>query len=83
MHVPSRFIPAYAGNTCSAMYCEPHASGSSPRARGTRAVAPAALVGWRFIPACAGNTKRNIDLESKLAVHPRVRGEHEILDGVT
>ena len=52
--------------------------GSSPPARGTRALARAALHVRRFIPARAGNTilfSRNI---SPVTVHPRPRGEHRI-----
>ena len=51
-------------------------SGSSPHARGTRALQRPAGAGHRFIPACAGNTtgvSSNVELA---AVHPRMRGEH-------
>src|SRR5690606_7876702 len=53
------------------------ACGSSPHARGTRWLALAALLGVRFIPACAGNTLPCLVGSSGLAVHPRMRGEHD------
>ena len=51
--------------------------GSSPHARGTRPPFLAASTSKRFIPACAGNTKQPLELTSKSAVHPRMRGEHQ------
>ena len=50
--------------------------GSSPRARGTQQRHVADHVVRRFIPACAGNTRRRGRSARRLAVHPRVRGEH-------
>ena len=51
--------------------------GSSPPARGTPGDGGAHGHGPRFIPACAGNTLRFSAALSSLAVHPRLRGEHE------
>ncbi len=51
-------------------------TGSSPRARGTRDLLAAAEDAARFIPACAGNTRRRAGVHGRRAVHPRVRGEH-------
>ena len=50
--------------------------GSSPHARGTRGHFNAALVAKRFIPACAGNTRRLSGATATISVHPRMRGEH-------
>ena len=51
-------------------------SGSSPRARGTRVRLGRFGLELRFIPACAGNTKRGSPRRAPTWVHPRVRGEH-------
>ena len=54
-----------------------NSTGSSPHARGTRAITCREPYSGRFIPACAGNTlvrRRSCWL---MAVHPRMRGEHE------
>src|SRR5690606_27639125 len=50
--------------------------GSSPRARGTRALAAGAAAGQRVIPASAGNTRYLETRAGRLSVHPRERGEH-------
>ena len=52
-------------------------TGSSPRARGTRNANRRKVRERRFIPACAGNTMCTPCAGLMLAVHPRVRGEHE------
>ena len=49
--------------------------GSSPRVRGTVAFSVAENGGRRFIPACAGNSRRHFRSWSDAAVHPRVCGE--------
>ena len=50
--------------------------GSSPRARGTRRELVCARDLLRFIPACAGNTRKLSAAPPQCPVHPRVRGEH-------
>ncbi len=55
------------------------AVGSSPRARGTRHRWRPWIRPRRFIPACAGNTRRRTPPTHSRAVHPRVRGEHLML----
>ena len=50
--------------------------GSSPRVRGTRPIPDVPWLPDRFIPACAGNTHLSRWWVLKLAVHPRVCGEH-------
>ncbi len=54
----------------------PEWNGSSPPARGTRHVWHYPLRQRRFIPACAGNTRRVRPQAGPTAVHPRLRGEH-------
>ena len=51
-------------------------SGSSPRVRGTRVKMEELLYEFRFIPACAGNTRECALSTARPAVHPRVCGEH-------
>ena len=49
--------------------------GSSPRVRGTHVRAVARVRGQRFIPACAGNSTREIvELRGATGSSPRVRG---------
>ncbi len=50
--------------------------GSSPRVRGTPTRSRCAHTTRRFIPACAGNTPAEFCASARLAVHPRVCGEH-------
>ena len=50
--------------------------GSSPRARGTHDAFEFGTHSSRFIPACAGNTRRLRVRDAQQPVHPRVRGEH-------
>ena len=53
--------------------------GSSPRARGTRKNRVVARRGPRFIPASAGNTTRPRPAFCARSVHPRERGEHDVV----
>ena len=50
--------------------------GSSPRVRGTPGCPIWQACCCRFIPACAGNTRRALLSNPALTVHPRVCGEH-------
>ena len=52
-------------------------TGSSPRLRGTLALALARLTAERFIPAPAGNTAARPVTAYARAVHPRACGEHQ------
>ena len=77
----SRFIPACAGN---APHTTPEAvtvHGSSPHARGTLGLVTQQSLLVRFIPACAGNASPPPPPASSNAVHPRMRGEREVLFG--
>ena len=71
----SRFIPAYAGNSC--LTSELQSSGSvHPRLRGELAETDDLEEGEsRFIPAYAGNSELADKIGFKPAVHPRLRGE--------
>ena len=51
-------------------------SGSSPRVRGTLTGPRDGRYGYRFIPACAGNTACSGCSPRPMPVHPRVCGEH-------
>ena len=53
----------------------PASPGSSPRVRGTPSGAPRACPSNRFIPACAGNSRRGVRRPRARPVHPRVCGE--------
>jgi len=55
---------------------QPTNVGSSPRARGTPPEITIEHVASRFIPAGAGNTKKNSSSAGHHSVHPRGRGEH-------
>ena len=54
----------------------PRVPGSSPRVRGTPDASGNDIDGFRFIPACAGNTGECSGSIPSPAVHPRVCGEH-------
>ena len=53
--------------------------GSSPLARGTQSERGVGLIGWRLIPARAGNTRFSGLRDPARAAHPRSRGEHTLL----
>ena len=53
-------------------------NGSSPQARGTRAVPNMDSADCRFIPAGAGNTRQRFGCTTCAPVHPRRRGEHGV-----
>ena len=50
--------------------------GSSPPVRGTLARRARTAARDRFIPACAGNTRRPLRSRKNSSVHPRLCGEH-------
>ncbi|BCX89981.1 hypothetical protein MIN45_P2355 [Methylomarinovum tepidoasis] len=50
-------------------------AGSSPHARGTLHRNLPVIRRVRFIPACAGNAKGRLVSNTRLSVHPRMRGE--------
>ena len=52
-------------------------AGSSPHVRGTQIRIENQISDDRFIPACAGNTTLMSNLMLRLAVHPRMCGEHD------
>ena len=54
--------------------------GSSPHARGTRRQATIPVQGVGIIPACAGNTILLVFLVGLGGDHPRMRGEHCLLE---
>ena len=58
-------------------------AGLSPLARGTQSCVNSRRLHWRFIPAGAGNTGRNIDSMFRTTVYPRWRGEHSSLSGLS
>ena len=54
--------------------------GSSPHARGTPCIPYPTGRCTGIIPACAGNTSWRYDSTCQAWDHPRMRGEHQILD---
>ncbi len=75
--------PRWRGEHTGGYAANPSASGSSPLARGTPEYRLECEARWRFIPAGAGNTALVIASMLALAVHPRWRGEHATLFGVS
>ena len=57
-------------------------TGSSPHARGARMCRPKAKRRQRIIPACAGSTAPGLRLHPWYRDHPRMRGEHRVMEGV-
>ena len=51
-------------------------AGSSPHVRGTQNLIDTHTIEPRFIPACAGNTADAFAGAVRVAVHPRMCGEH-------
>ena len=70
--------PRVCGEHVNSTISKSASSGSSPRVRGTRGRPASIGEGRRFIPACAGNTFRMMEAARRMAVHPRVCGEHQI-----
>ena len=73
---PPTVHPRVCGEHDAQQDLELFVHGSSPRVRGTcpRGIPPRGR--HRFIPACAGNIDKSIRTMTRLAVHPRVCGEH-------
>ena len=76
----SRFIPA-CGELSKPSWAIVQLDGSSPLARGTQDLDRLGYVADRFIPAYAGNSQLRQPPLSAPAVHPRLRGELDILRG--
>ena len=68
--------PRMRGEHICLITADASCAGSSPHARGTRARLRRSHMAWRFIPACAGNTGPFPHPGERMAVHPRMRGEH-------
>ncbi len=69
--------PRPRGEHVSVEYWGTAHHGSSPPTRGTRAERSVHALDDRFIPAHAGNTRRNWRPRRCTPVHPRPRGEHD------
>ena len=54
--------------------------GSSPRVRGTHAARAANRMAGGIIPACAGNTSMPYEAHTNHRDHPRVCGEHDLIN---
>ena len=57
------------------------AQGSSPHARGAQRLTSHAAQARRIIPACAGSTRMCRETLALRRDHPRMRGEHEMVQG--
>ena len=68
--------PRLCGEHVAATACAATAAGSSPPVRGTQYDLIATLTLYRFIPACAGNTRGYRNAKHVWPVHPRLCGEH-------
>ena len=71
--------PRVGGAHCEPRICCITTAGSSPRGRGTPALAGCKIDHCRFIPAWAGHTCFADACELLWTVHPRVGGAHPIL----
>ena len=67
--------PRVCGELCQRPCATASRSGSSPRVRGTHQRDDGAGDLRRFIPACAGNSRRPRRVSTRRPVHPRVCGE--------
>ncbi len=67
--------PRMRGERTASIRAIKSANGSSPHARGTLPSTHQPHCSGRIIPACAGNAFCPIDPASRLADHPRMRGE--------
>ena len=66
------------GENTIAHQCDQHDKGTSPRARGKHQLCRTVGFVFRNIPACAGKTDGQRDLENRVEEHPRVRGENVV-----
>ena len=80
---PRPVHPRSRGEHTSPACAHSRRHGSSPLARGTRYRAAPCHLSTRFIPARAGNTTGPRTGSSSAPVHPRSRGEHLSLVGLT
>ena len=71
---PCRVYPRVCGGTDLQLLPQLPGPGLSPRVRGNPGGRPGASVGWRSIPACAGEPFGFIVISFRLAVYPRVCG---------
>ena len=67
--------PRVCGELRNAVALTQDSTGSSPRVRGTLQLVAQAAFNDRFIPACAGNSRRQPSAWLPRSVHPRVCGE--------
>ncbi len=68
--------PRVRGDHAEMSWTDLFKDGSSPRSRGPRSRRRRSGSRWRFIPAFAGTTRVPRREPPRLAVHPRVRGDH-------
>ncbi len=71
--------PRWRGEHLTAEHFGMSSGGSSPLARGTLPAEQIQNESERFIPAGAGNTRTSRSGWMRTAVHPRWRGEHEVV----
>ena len=69
--------PRMCGEHCCPFSWPACCRGSSPHVRGTPVIVLGILGQARFIPACAGNTRRVFILSAVHTVHPLMCGEHK------
>ena len=74
--MPAPVHPRLCGEHYSAEKATVLYGGSSPPVRGTPKRRLVHAKGFRFIPACAGNTSCTASVLSTSSVHPRLCGEH-------
>ena len=79
---PKRDHPRVCGEHPFSSIVHNPPGGSSPRVRGTQIKLEETIWSAGIIPACAGNTAHMICLELPTRDHPRVCGEHEVMQGV-
>ena len=80
MTFPRRDHPRVCGEHHSARMDCPSIAGSSPRVRGTLCEAGSSVAARGIIPACAGNTAFSLAIPTWPRDHPRVCGEHRVVD---